>query len=638
MSIHGEVPMETTKTSREAPWVGAVKQLCSYFEENDAKIDLLRDIDRAIVDASMSLDEFLSSPLNDLARLTRANESHFYVDSGKEMLLLHTIGPHGMPKSFALSSLSSMLPDDSSEPILVSKENFALMGEYFPISESLLVIPVWPTDRTLSSAANRFGVVMLGTQRPGETSPFYDQTVQSFAQAAIAQLALGIRFRLENRRLEWVNKLTDEFFKLDLEPSRCFKLLAQKVPDFLPSFGPFRMKTVPEVQILIAKKKKQYLTIVGTTEQETGTKIKVSESVVGLLLQEPHPPYILGNPRTDPVLKKLYKAYLGKEEGKKINAELAVPIESDGERIAVVNLESEWANAFTQIHIDAVQDLCNILAPIVTALHTSVVKMETRQEAVLDAQRSYWDSVGALLSHNTNGPLVSIRLSVDNAMKAVPPDQAEKVGQILSSVYDSVAAVAQEIDRFCMDLCTLTVYGRYSVRDLIKKALGKLTRRLASDPYRVEAQLSQGEDFEIFCSPALELHLYNMLDNSLQSVRKRMAKEPGHQGRISVTVEPGPMPAEDQEIELNRTCRVVIEDNGIGCPEETLDRLFRQPVESSRTGEEGMGHALYAAGNYLQTMGGSAYPESEVGKWFRVTLTLPIFDPRIHDVTGLGDE
>lgn len=624
--------MEATEAPMEAAWVPMIRQLYDHLQNNDAKINLLRRIDRMMVDVSLTLEQFVSSALENLPQVSSATEVHFYVDSGDELPLLHTTRSRGVAKCLEASVLSSILPFnyEEREPKVVNKSEFDHMEEFFPESDSLLLIPMW------LSASKRFGVVILETEYPAQLSPFRDKAVRSFAQMVVVQLVNGIQFRLNESRSEWLRDIDASFFELDLEPDRCFMLLAEKIPSFLPSFGPFRMESDPEVQVLTHHADGKYLTIVGTTERETGTKVKVEDSVVGLLFEDPYPPYILGDPRNDPVLKDHYKAYLGKEEQKEIKTELAVPVEeSDGRRIAVVNLESEYVNAFTKVHVEAVMDLCGVLAPLITALHNRVVEAERRQQAVMYAQRSYWNTVGALLRHNTRGHLLAIRFSIDNAKSAVNPDQAEEIEQILAPVYDGIHAVNREIEEFSKELYSYTVYGAYSIGSLISRTITRFEQRLEGS--RVGIDFLESEDFEVFCSPALEMHLYNIIDNSIYWVEQRVAEEPGHQGRVSITVKPGPMPAENQEQELNRTCEVVIQDNGPGCPKETLDKLCYQPVTSLRTGEEGMGHALYAAGNYLRALGGSVKPDSKEGKWFQVSISLPIFDQRIHPVRGLGE-
>jgi signal transduction histidine kinase len=340
--------------------------------------------------------------------------------------------------------------------------------------------------------------------------------------------------------------------------------------------------------------------------------------------------YVLGDPRNTPLLKGRYKAYLGKKEGKEIQTELAVPIEdSNGTRFAAVNLETEFVNAFSQIHVEALIDLCNTFAPMLAALHDRIIERQRQQSAVMYAQRSYWNTVGSVLRHNTNSQLASIRIGIDNAKMAANLGKIEKIEESLTPAYSNLNMVAEEIDQFSKEIYSYTVYGGYSVHHLISEAISRIKER-ADKEKKIPIDFVPDQDFQVFCSPILMMHLYNILDNSIYWVEQRLLKEPDHQAKISIKVGPGPVPDKDQERDLNQTCEVIIEDNGLGCPKDNLDKLLHRPVTSRRTGEQGMGHALYAVANYVYGIDGSIKIQSEEGQWFKTTIHLPIFDDRIH--------
>ena len=80
-----------------------------------------------------------------------------------------------------------------------------------------------------------------------------------------------------------------------------------------------------------------------------------------------------------------------------------------------------------------------------------------------------------------------------------------------------------------------------------------------------------------------------------------------------------------------------VEDNGFGCPKEEIQKLLLSPVNSRRTGEQGMGHALYAAAIFVRSLEGDMKVKSEEGEWFRVKISLPVFDSRIHQAKSFAD-
>ncbi len=616
----------------QASWVGIVQQLADHLQANEDRLGLLLQINRSMNDYGLPVVEYLSSPLREFARISQANEAHFYVDSGDVTLLLCTTGSGEAVKSIDLSALSLILSPDQKDPKVFAKSELGQIEPLFPNATCLFILPVWlPPDRAWPSADKRFGVVFLeDTQYDHRLTPFQDQAIQSFAHSVINYLSIGIRVHLKGWRTSWFENLTKTFFELDLEPYACFKELAKRIPKYLPEFGPFGFKSQPEVSIIIHEREENnYLTIIASSarDQIDNTRLKFDDSVVGIFFEDMDLPYILGNPRQDPLLKSRYKGY-----AEEINSELAAPIKEVHSRkpSAVINLESKSHQAFRQLHVDALLYLCNILRPMFSALYDRIVERQLQQEAILKAQRSYWNTVGSVLQHNTNSQLASIRMGIDNARKAIELDKAETADQILAPIPDTLATVSEEIKEFSNKIHQYSVYGRYSVNEQILEAIAKIEQMMTRIEQWVQITYAPSEDFDTFCSPILAMHLYNLLDNSVFWIYDRINQKPEHKGEISITVRLGPMPVEGQTQELNQTCQITITDNGSGCPPETLSKLLRRPVASQRRDGLGMGHAVYAAASYVQSLGGKTVVDSEPGEWFRTTINLPLYNEKLH--------
>ncbi len=627
--------MPETKQSTKTTWIGMVRQLHNHLQDNDDRFTLLNQIDRTMTDFDLPMVEFLSTPLREFVRLSQATEAHFYVDSGDETLLLCTTGSGEAVESIDLSALSSILPPDyrisaETPPKIIGESNLGQLESLFPKATCLLMLPVWlPPDKAWPSADKRFGVVILeDTRYDKQLSPFQDPAIQSFARAVIHQLSIGLRIQLKGWRSLWFEKLVNAFFEFDLEPYTCFKELAKKIPEYLPKFGPFKFESELEVSIIIHERGNDFLTMIASTaKNETGTKLKFEDSVVGIFFENLDVPYILENPRQDPDLKSRYKAYTPG-----INTELATPIKEFPDRSprAIINLESKSHHAFKQLHVDALLYLCDILRPMVSALYDRIIERQLQQQSILHAQRSYWNTVGAVLQHNTNSQLASIRMGIDNARAAIELDKAEQADQILTLVPNTLETVAKEIKEFSTKIHKFSVYGRYSISEQISEAIAKIEQMMSNTEQWVQIKYSQSDNFDTFCSPILAMHLYNLLDNSVYWVYDWINREPEHKGEIFVTVQPGLLPDEGQERELNQTCEITIRDNGTGCPPETLSKLRRRPVTSLRSDGLGMGHAVYAATSYVQSLGGSIEIDSEEDKWFKITINLPLYNEKLH--------
>ena len=83
----------------------------------------------------------------------------------------------------------------------------------------------------------------------------------------------------------------------------------------------------------------------------------------------------------------------------------------------------------------------------------------------------------------------------------------------------------------------------------------------------------------------------------------------------------------------HKVVTVSVRDNGVGIPQERLDKLFRIDDNETTPGtnkEEGTGLGLILCKEFVEKHGGKIWVESEVGKGSEFKFTLPIDDPGDH--------
>ncbi len=117
-----------------------------------------------------------------------------------------------------------------------------------------------------------------------------------------------------------------------------------------------------------------------------------------------------------------------------------------------------------------------------------------------------------------------------------------------------------------------------------------------------------GENFEITAdAEKIEQLLANLVDNSI--------KYTGRAGKIRITIE-----------DRNDSIHIAVEDNGIGIPEQDIDRVFERfyRVDKARSREAGgTGLGLGIAKHIVLAHGGSIRLESRVKRGTTVHVTLP---------------
>lgn len=641
--------MQNQSGANNRVWASKLQELYSILEDNDTKLMTLRNIDRMMLQHEMTLESFVKEPLSELVRLTKASSGHFLIDTDHKYEIFTRITNNSLPDpitslpdSITYDELENVLSHDQREPIFITSSNWKTIQLPTNSSKCFLILPFWlSSDRVLSSedtwpsTEKRFGIFVLEcTETLSELSPLKDPSLQDYALTIVTQLAIGWRLRFSIRHAEWFESMMSKFFEFQLTPSKCFNELARHVSRYIPDFGPLKVTSSVETQIILLGEKGLFLTIVGGTTGPVGTKLKVEQSVVGLVFEDLNIPFVVGNPQTDHILNSRYKSYIGKEKDVLIQSELVLPISnSDGMRIAAINVESEFENLFKQAHIDALSYICATVAPIVSALRDRIIERNRQQNAIAFAQHSYWDSVGELLRHDVSSPILAIRLSVDNAISAIDNQKAniEEIASNLTGIFDSIHLLNTNVDIFSKDIWRTTVFTSTSAQSLIDDAIAKISQKARLKNIIIE--FIPDQDFDVYSSSMLTMHIYNMIDNSIYWIERRKSLDTEQVGYIKLSLESGPMPSDDQERDLNLSCEIRIEDNGLGCPPQELQKLLDKPVDSRRTGEKGMGWALYAANNYVNLLGGNMNVDSVEGKGFAVILRLPLFDQNIHGET-----
>ena len=127
----------------------------------------------------------------------------------------------------------------------------------------------------------------------------------------------------------------------------------------------------------------------------------------------------------------------------------------------------------------------------------------------------------------------------------------------------------------------------------------------------VQIKKALGNIPNIECNPGKINQLFmNLIDNSIFAVHKKeMANE---EGEVSIKT----LLTEDEKV------KVIIEDNGIGIPEEIREKLF-EPFFTTKNVGEGTGLGLSIVRSIIDDHQGIITVESEVGRGTKIEIVLP---------------
>jgi two-component system phosphate regulon sensor histidine kinase PhoR len=226
----------------------------------------------------------------------------------------------------------------------------------------------------------------------------------------------------------------------------------------------------------------------------------------------------------------------------------------------------------------------------------------------LDSMRS--DFV-ANVSHELKTPLTSIKGFIET-LEGGALDDRENATRFLAIIKKHAEGLSNITD----DLLKLSELetgkdrierADFNLKNLIAEVVHRYDHIIAEKSFKLEQDF-YGDDFQIEADRLKVEHmLMNLLDNSM--------KYTGEGGSIKVFL--------SGQLEY---CEISIEDNGIGIPDEHIDRIFERfyrvdKARSRKLGGTGLGLSIVKHAVLLH--GGNVQVESREGKGTKVTVTLP---------------
>ncbi len=274
-------------------------------------------------------------------------------------------------------------------------------------------------------------------------------------------------------------------------------------------------------------------------------------------------------------------------------SELAVPVRTDGEVIAVMNIESPNVGAFTDQDIKLLEIL---------ALHVGTSLIRLRQEDELrrvseenvSSILSGFERVTRMLRHDLRSPLQSI----NNAAQMMELDPST-ASEMLTIIRNNVKYITEVLD----DLRTMTTIRILKQEPLNVAVLIRrlLDRRILPNNVEVDLRLQSGVKVRVDGTKLTRV-IDNLINNAVEAMPQggKLTLETRTEGDDYV---------------------IMVGDDGEGITEEDLSMIFR-PFFSTK--ETGMGLGLTYCKEVVEAHGGSIGVASGKGVGTGVIVRLPL--------------
>jgi PAS domain S-box-containing protein len=251
------------------------------------------------------------------------------------------------------------------------------------------------------------------------------------------------------------------------------------------------------------------------------------------------------------------------------------------------------------------------VAALLTQVQQDAAELEDRvreRTAQLQETNAELDSFAYSVSHDLRAPLRTMRGYVEILMEDATLSEAERQGFL-----KRILSAAQGMDRLIQDLLA---YSRLSRQEIMLQSvgLGTVVREaaeqleLASGGRKYELEVS-GELPEVLGHHAVLVQvLLNLMSNGIKFVAA------GRTPKLTIWAE-----------RSGDRCRLFVQDNGIGIPEEHRERIFKiferlHSIESY----PGTGVGLAIVKKAVIRLGGRIGVESREGEGSRFWLELPL--------------
>jgi len=251
-----------------------------------------------------------------------------------------------------------------------------------------------------------------------------------------------------------------------------------------------------------------------------------------------------------------------------------------------------------------------------TTVETVCEKQSLRQELVeLKQTDKLKNDFLGLISHKLKTPATAISLFIQNIADGIESPNDTDFKQMLALVQTETAHLEQLIQ----DLLYFSeAILQEKNQQLEPTDLGMIVNRitLASQPSADDHQVKLISLIEpplprellVLNSQKINFAIRALLDNAIKFTPEG--------GSVTVT---GEM---DEEL-----VRVQIKDSGMGIPQRELAKIFNKfyQIDPEYTGQiRGFGLGLYYARDFIRSMGGRLYIESEPGKGTTATIEFPL--------------
>ena len=231
--------------------------------------------------------------------------------------------------------------------------------------------------------------------------------------------------------------------------------------------------------------------------------------------------------------------------------------------------------------------------------------VEEKTKQLRDAERlAAIGATAGMVGHDIRNPLQAIigelYLAKDNLISLPEGECKENLQETVATIEEQVGY----INKIVTDLQDFAKPLTPCIEEVDLHSVLQTTLPMINIPETIEVELVLQEEVPTFNSDSAYIRriITNLISNAVQAMPKG--------GKLTV-----------QTIRENGQATLIVEDTGVGIPENAKSKLF-QPLFTTKS--KGQGFGLAVCKRLVDAMGGAITFESEEGKGTKFTVKLPM--------------
>ncbi len=242
------------------------------------------------------------------------------------------------------------------------------------------------------------------------------------------------------------------------------------------------------------------------------------------------------------------------------------------------------------------------LGSLVKSYNKMILQIQNQKERLQVTEREEaWREMAKQVAHEVKNPLTPMKLTIQNFERKFDPEDPdihEKVKRLSSTLVeqiDLVATVATAFSRFAK--LPDKNNEKFDLKSEIENILGVFNNeKIYVHANRNDIEMNMDKIY-------LNRIITNLVTNALQ------ARSPERELLVNIDIE-----------QQQKRVKITVEDNGIGIPEDRMEKIFAPNFTSKNSG---MGLGLTMVRKMVEDYKGEVTVKSEVGKGSVFTILLP---------------